>query len=209
MKEIALIGYGVLCTVIPAIALYFLLHARKRAKGLTKAQYGFWTVFILSFYVAGVFSVTGTGTIYDIRQYGLREMATQWNLVPFSASEFDVVSYLLNIVLFVPLGFLLPLIWERENNPWKILLAGVSFSLLIELSQLLNLRSTDIDDLLLNTLGAMIGFALMRLFALMTRRGKRASSAPAWEAPLYFFVMFAGHFLLDNEFGLAKMLYGF
>lgn len=100
-------------------------------------------------------------------------------LVPFSASEFDVVSYLLNIVLFVPLGFLLPLIWERENNPWKILLAGVSFSLLIELSQLLNLRSTDIDDLLLNTLGAMIGFALMRLFALMTKRGKRASSAPA------------------------------
>ena len=209
MNEIALIGYGALCTVIPAIALYFVLRMHKRAKGIPDARFGLWMVLIVSVYVAGVFYVTGAGTLYHIRQYGLDKMATQWNLVPFSAKEFDVASYLLNVVLFVPLGFLLPLIWENENRFWKILLAGVSFSLLIELSQLLNLRSTDIDDLLLNTLGAVIGFVLFRLFSGVTKRGKRTQSAPPWEAPLYFCVMFAGHFLLYNEFGFAKMLYGF
>ncbi|HML69632.1 MAG TPA: VanZ family protein [Clostridia bacterium] len=209
MKEIALIGYGVLCTVIPAIALYLLLNARKRAKGLPETRHGFWMILLLSVYVAGVFYVTGTGTIYDVRQYGLSEMATQWSLVPFSAEEFDVVSYLLNIVLFVPLGFLLPLIWESENGFCKILLAGVLFSLLIECSQLLNLRSTDIDDLLLNTLGAVVGFALFRAYAWLSKRVKRTQTAPAWEVALYFCVMFFGHFLLYHEFGFAKILYGF
>lgn len=209
MNELIFIGYEALCTVIPAIALYFLLRRHRRAKGIPDARLGFWMILIMSVYAAGVFSVTGTGTVYHIKQYGLDKMATQYSLVPFAAKEFDVVSYLLNVVLFVPLGFLLPLIWENKNKLWKILLAGLSFSLLIELSQLLNLRNTDIDDLLLNTLGAVIGFVLFRLFSGVTKRGKRTQSAPPWEAPLYFCVMFAGHFLLYNEFGFAKMLYGF
>ena len=209
MNELIFIGYEALCTVIPAIALYLFLRRYRRTKGIPDARLGFWMILIVSVYVAGVFHATGTGTLYHIKQYGLDKMATQYSLVPFSAREFDVVSYLLNVVLFVPLGFLLPLIWENKNSPWKILLAGLSFSLLIELSQLLNVRNTDIDDLLLNTLGAVIGFGLFRLLAVITKREKRAQSAPTWEAPLYFCVMFAGHFLLYNEFGLAKMIYGF
>ncbi|HBT95229.1 MAG TPA: hypothetical protein DEB24_03600 [Coriobacteriia bacterium] len=43
----------------------------------------------------------------------------------------------------------------------------IGLSLLIELSQLLNNRLTDIDDLIINTVGALIGFLLCRIVVRM------------------------------------------
>jgi len=209
MKEFALIAYGFLCVMLPALLLCGILHRLYRAKGIAEPRYRFVMVLVLSVYVAGVFYFTGAGTVYDIRQYGLSSMALELNLIPFSAGPIDVVGYLLNVVLFVPLGFLLPLLWPKQDRFWKILLAGVAFSLLIELSQLINLRSTDIDDLLLNTLGADIGFALYRAYAAITKRSKRPETGFRVEPLLYFAVMFLGRFLLFQEFGFAKILYGF
>ena len=209
MKEIVLIGYGVLCVMLPALLLYGILRRFYRARGVREPRHKLALILILSVYVAGVFYFTGAGTVYDIRQYGLRAMALEMNLIPFSAGPIDVVSYLLNVVLFLPLGFLLPLLWPKQDRFWQILLAGVAFSLLIELSQLLNLRSTDIDDLLLNTLGAVIGFGLYRVYAAITKRKKRAETGFRAEPLLYFAVMFLGRFLLFHEFGFAKILYGF
>ncbi|MEA4914591.1 MAG: VanZ family protein [Christensenella sp.] len=209
MKEIVLIAYGFLSTILPALLCYGVLHSVYRAKGIREPQFHLLMILVLSVYVAGVFFFTGTGTVYDIRQYGLSAMATQANLSPFSDQSIDVVAYLLNVVLFLPLGFLLPLLWPKQDKLWKSLLAGVAFSLLIELSQLLNIRNSDIDDLLLNTIGAVVGFALYRGYAALTKREKRTETGFRAEALLYFLVMFLGHFLLFDEFGFAKILYGF
>ncbi len=46
---------------------------------------------------------------------------------------------------------------------WKTALTGFTLSLIIELSQLFNRRITDIDDLMMNTLGALIGWAIFRM----------------------------------------------
>ena len=151
MKEIVLTLYGFFCVLIPAMATYGILHIRYRAKAAKEPRQHFLKVLALAVYIAGVFHVTGAGTVFHIRQYGLDAMVTEYNLIPFS-HEIDMVGYALNILLFVPLGFLLPLTWTNEDSLRKALLWGVSFSLLIELSQLLNIRSSDIDDLLLNTI---------------------------------------------------------
>lgn len=58
----------------------------------------------------------------------------------------------------MPLGFLLPLIWKNFRNIINVSLTGLGFSLAIELCQLFNLRATDIDDLMMNTLGAVLGY---------------------------------------------------
>ena len=47
--------------------------------------------------------------------------------------------------------------WRRFS---RAVLAGAGFSLLIECSQLLTNRACDIDDLIANTLGAALGYAL-------------------------------------------------
>lgn len=66
-----------------------------------------------------------------------------------------------NILLFAPLGFLLPLVWKKQEKFWALLVSGISISLAIEVIQLaLPMRATDIDDVILNTCGALIGYVI-------------------------------------------------
>lgn len=58
---------------------------------------------------------------------------------------------------------MLSCIWKKYEALWKTALFGITFSFIIELSQLFNRRITDIDDLLMNTLGALIGWIIFRL----------------------------------------------
>jgi len=65
----------------------------------------------------------------------------------------------LNILLFVPFGYLLPLLWKRADRWWKVLLCGFVLSLGIELAQLAtHLGMFDLDDLMNNSLGALLGW---------------------------------------------------
>jgi len=66
-----------------------------------------------------------------------------------------------NLTMFIPVGLVWPLCFKKIDNFWKTLLAGGGFSLFIEISQLLFYdRCTDVDDLLLNTSGVVIGAAI-------------------------------------------------
>ncbi|MDD2980031.1 MAG: VanZ family protein [Hespellia sp.] len=86
------------------------------------------------------------------------------NLIPFSDGL--SLSFMLNFFLFIPLGFLAPLvsrIYECAKNTFFI---GLGLSVFIEISQLFTLyRATDINDLLTNVIGAMAGYLCFRLIA--------------------------------------------
>lgn len=69
-----------------------------------------------------------------------------------------------NIVMFIPLGFFLPLLWEKFRRLWKTLLCTALTISAVELVQLLTLvGSCDIDDLILNLLGAAMGYGVYKL----------------------------------------------
>lgn len=71
-----------------------------------------------------------------------------------------------NILLFIPYGFFLPLLWKRYRHPLQLSLMCLLLPLSIETCQLFIRRMTDVDDLLLNFAGGMIGggvFALVRV----------------------------------------------
>lgn len=77
-----------------------------------------------------------------------------------------MVIYLVvgNIVWFVPFGFLLPLIWKRLKSFYTIPL-GFCLSLVIELGQLISGKGMfEIDDLVLNTLGATMGYLAYKIY---------------------------------------------
>lgn len=67
-----------------------------------------------------------------------------------------------NIGIFIPIGFFFALLCRKRRFA-RALLGGVGISRLIELCQLPMNRATDIDDLLLNSLGALCGYFLYRL----------------------------------------------
>ncbi|MBR4098741.1 MAG: VanZ family protein [Clostridium sp.] len=68
-----------------------------------------------------------------------------------------------NIGIFLPVGFSVALLW-RKPRWWKSGAAGIFCSLLIESVQFFIGRSTDIDDVILNTTGALLGYGIFLLF---------------------------------------------
>ncbi|MFJ7934763.1 VanZ family protein [Sporosarcina sp. NPDC096371] len=71
-----------------------------------------------------------------------------------------IINFLGNICIFMPIGFMVPLLWNRFNRLWKVALFGFGISFFIETMQLSQARSTDIDDLWLNTLGSILGYKM-------------------------------------------------
>lgn len=71
------------------------------------------------------------------------------------------IQFLLNILMFLPLGILIPLVCKRHQiNFLEILTISFLLSLATEITQHLTGRSVDIDDLIANSMGGMLGFAL-------------------------------------------------
>ena len=75
-----------------------------------------------------------------------------------------VATFGANIVLFVPLGFLLPLRWPRLDGWPSIVFATAFISALIETAQyLMNIgRVAQLDDVIFNALGGLLGWTMMR-----------------------------------------------
>lgn len=66
-----------------------------------------------------------------------------------------------NTTMFIPLGIVWPSVFKRLNTHFKVIAAGAGVSLAIELIQLLFFeRATDIDDLILNLTGFVIGYLI-------------------------------------------------
>lgn len=139
---------------------------------------------IFYFYIITILALT----ILPIPTQGLNEIwiyAGKNNFI-FFVSVLDILSngnlpiiikikqIIGNIVLFIPMGFFIPLIWKSKNNFKKALLIWVICSFSIELLQYLislllgfNYKITDVDDILLNTLGFIIWFFLYNLFQII------------------------------------------
>lgn len=69
-----------------------------------------------------------------------------------------------NVILFIPLGYFLPATWQPLRRFYRTVLTVVTIITMIELLQLLlQVGACDIDDVMLNTLGASAGYGVFRL----------------------------------------------
>lgn len=88
-----------------------------------------------------------------------------FNLIPFRTFALDPWSVMIllgNVIMFFPIGFFVVLLWRR--NLWKhLLLLGLLTTFCIEVIQLFVGRTFDIDDILLNTIGVLLGGLFCRL----------------------------------------------
>lgn len=87
---------------------------------------------------------------------------TRWEVTVNGNRAYRLINSVGNIGMFVPIGFGTALLWRRGTLA-KSALVGLGASLSIELLQLPLARATDVDDLWLNTLGAVLGWLLYRL----------------------------------------------
>ena len=86
------------------------------------------------------------------------------NLLDYEIRREALINVIGNTFLFLPMGIVYPIVYKKLNTPWKVITAGVGSSLAIEILQLPFFdRVTDIDDLLLNSLGFLMGYGIYLL----------------------------------------------
>jgi glycopeptide antibiotics resistance protein len=92
------------------------------------------------------------------------------NLFDYDSKRDLLLNVIGNAAMFVPSGIVLPIVYKRFNTFWKVLLAGIGISLCIEIIQLpFSVRATDIDDLILNTIGVIAGYGIYALIRCVRR----------------------------------------
>ena len=88
------------------------------------------------------------------------------NMIPFhTISSFFrhfipgvfMVNIVGNVVMFIPWGFGLPFLWKKRQSAFSVVLFSTLLPVFIETTQLFIGRSVDIDDLILNFAGGLIG----------------------------------------------------
>lgn len=145
-------------TTVFACGVYQYVIVKKGEVRVFQNVHYIWTT-LLIFYALLVLSVTGSVTaeeaVKGITQFPAYSEIT-W--IPFESGI--TIPTVLNLVMFLPLGFLLPAAWVRFRSMKAVTGAGFLCSAVLEAGQLLNFRATDMEDLLMNTLGAGIGFGL-------------------------------------------------
>lgn len=89
------------------------------------------------------------------------------NLVPLiHLFDYDSVRDIIwnvigNAAMFIPSGIVLPIVYAKLDRFSKVILSGALISLCTEILQLpFPARATDIDDLILNTLGVAVGYGI-------------------------------------------------
>lgn len=125
-----------------------------------KMKYIFWES-IFGVYLLAVFAVVG------FPEYKYLTVDFTANFIPFCDFVNSPVSYLeitlLNVLLFLPFGILFPVLHNGGSSFKKTVFLGFLLSLFIEIMQIFTLRATDVDDLIMNTLGAAAGFGIWHI----------------------------------------------
>lgn len=109
-------------------------------------------IILLGIYLGMVWNVTGLPDIFNFHW----EIRGGISVIPFK--DFSAFGCIANVVMIMPLGFFLPLLWKNCRFFWKMFVAGCVVSIFIESLQLFTFRATDIDDPLMNTLGGAVGY---------------------------------------------------
>ena len=95
------------------------------------------------------------------------------NLLDYGISREALMNVAGNTAMFIPIGVIWPCAYRKLDKAWKVIAAGVGLSLTVEILQLPFFdRVTDIDDLLLNSLGFLIGYGI---YAVAKRIKKKSS----------------------------------
>lgn len=141
-----LIGAGV---ALPGVLLFLYYTDRNRFK-----KKWFWAVLFVV-YMNAMFCVVGIPSAQFVR------WNPEINWIPLrDFSSANIVGMGLNILMFIPFGAFLPIYFGRFWKMSTTVLAGAFMSFTIEVLQLFTFRLTDIDDLIMNTLGTLLGYGI-------------------------------------------------
>jgi len=92
------------------------------------------------------------------------------NASPYLA-RIEIRNAALNVAMFIPLGFLPPMLWDELKKPIRLISLALAFTFTIEVAQLVFSRGVfAVEDILHNTMGAAIGLLVCKIWQRMTNK---------------------------------------
>lgn len=140
--------------VIPALIVYFIILSKR---GKKQSLLHIIASFVFCFYLFGILTMTGL--------WWFKSFSPRIVLIPFVDMIRGPVDTILNVILFIPLGFFLPILYKRYVKIGKVALTGFLISLSVEIFQMFDCGRSDINDLITNTAGACLGFLIYKLIS--------------------------------------------
>jgi len=159
------------------------LNKKLTPKGL-KLLISFFFIVYLAVLVNVIILKDGTALVMAKHrtQIPFSQKITQINIIPLvntiipylqggPSIRISIENLLGNIFAFSPLGFFLPLLFKKCNRLKNTLLVSLIISLLMEVVQLIfSMGACDIDDIILNVFGSLLGFGVYYLFGNLYKR---------------------------------------
>ena len=135
--------------LIPILFLYhiFIFHNIKKTAA--------YIIFIL--YLTAMCLLVGFPCVTGIK------IGWSYNFIPLYGMLTDITNSYLNVLLFIPLGIFVPCLWPEYRSMMKTVGLGLMTSLGIEILQIFTFRATDINDVITNVAGTMIGYLIGKL----------------------------------------------
>ncbi len=154
----------VMAVIIYTIYSVILMITKKRnfkeVHSLPKAKMFFEVMLMI--YVCAILKITG---IIGMSLYLDISVASLGYMFKIPFVEASIKMIILNVMLFIPYGFLVPLAFPSSKLNWKrALLIGFCSTLCIEVLQVFSGRLCEVDDLIANTCGFLIGFLIYQAF---------------------------------------------
>ncbi len=213
-KDFLILGAGAAVAFLVLVILGYGLFYKKILKGkrvITKGKFIWAAIFACYLIVVLGATMFSRGSWFENKNIAPLFYSYREALVKFTPRLWR--NIILNILLFVPFGFLLPVGIKKMEAFWKTWLAGFLFTVCIEVLQLVLKRGIfEPDDILNNTLGAMIGFGLFAIFKGLSERKADAQNdilqiESEWEREsLYSWVWIKNGGKGKKRFSLGKVI---
>ena len=129
----------------------------KKSSGKIKWQHYLFGYFLILYLVISLKDIVGFPTLSDLERkvmLGVPIFDPVLNFIPLSSGI--EISTILNIIFFMPFGFLLPTLWNKFRKFIPTVFAGFIFSLIIEVG--------------MNTLGTILGFILFKILSIIFKK---------------------------------------
>ena len=152
--DFGFVSHHLISGCIPMFAVLLLYFAVLQLAGKKQTAGHIIASLIFSVYLVGILTVTGI----CIRG----SFSPTIVCIPFVDMIKGPTDTILNIILFMPMGIFLPILYKNYDGIGKIALAAFLISLSIEIVQMFGFGKTDINDLITNTAGACLSYGIYR-----------------------------------------------
>ncbi|MEG0295500.1 MAG: VanZ family protein [Clostridium sp.] len=167
-----------------------LLKGKKEFNMKTAALYAIFLIYIII--VLGATLGIRSQTVNTVNMHLFSSYIEAWN--SFSKTEWRNIIF--NILMFVPLGFLLPIVSRKFRSWWITYFIGLTSTIIVELIQLVSGKGIfELDDIINNTLGCIIGYGLVMICISYSMKKKNEFKSKAviitcFQIPLCLTIMF-------------------